>query len=245
MKFKKLSFVIPVYNEQNTLKTLVAKVLSHDYGIDKVELVLVNDGSTDDSPKILKELEADSRIRVFHNSRNLGKSQTVKNGLLNTTGDLVVIQDADLEYEPRDLIEFVVLFQSSTVDVVYGNRFGKKNKVIYPQNWIGNTFLSFVSAVFTGLRSGMWARDMEVCYKMARGDIFRNIAKTIVSKTNFGLEPEMTAKFSKYKINGRHLNWKQLPIQYNPRSIAEGKHMKAVKDGMLALGEILRFNLLS
>lgn len=243
MTYKKLSFIIPIYNEEKTLEQLLAKVESVDLGNIQKEIVLVNDGSKDASAQILEKFASNPVYKVIHNPKNMGKSQTVRNGLLESTGDLVVIQDADLEYEPENLKEFVELFQQDKADVIYGNRFGKKNKIIYVQNWLGNTVLSLLSSLFTGFRSGMWTRDMEVCYKMAKAEVFRDIAKTIVSTSTFGLEPELTAKFSKYKINNKHLRFKQVAIDYYPRSIEEGKKMHAIKDGLKAVREILKFNL--
>lgn len=243
MKYNLLSFVIPVYNEEKTLSQILNKVEAVDLGIEK-EIILVNDCSTDRTPEILAELEEAGGYQIFHNEENLGKSQTVRNGIMQSTGDLVVIQDADLEYDPQDLKQFVAEFEEGDWDVIYGNRFGLNNKVVYWQNWIGNRGLSLISSLFTGLRAGMWTQDMEVCYKMAKGEIFREVGQTIESTTNFGLEPEMTAKFSKYKKeNGEHINWLQLPIHYFPRTKAEGKHMNAFKDGFKALQEIIRFNL--
>lgn len=241
---RKLSLVIPVYNEEATLPKILNKIEAVDFGIDK-EIVIVNDSSTDSTPKLLSDLQSESHYKILHNEQNLGKSQTVKKGILASEGDLVVIQDADLEYDPAELVSFVKSFQEDpSLDVIYGNRFGKHNKVIYWQNWLGNSFLSLVSSFFTGLRSGLWARDMEVCYKMAKGDIFRELAESIESKSNFGFEPEVTAKFSKYKKpDGASLNWKQITISYYPRSIEEGKHMKAFQDGYKALKEIFKFNL--
>lgn len=234
---------MPAYNEANTLHLIVERIFALDFGLD-IELIIVNDGSKDTTWEIITKLASENKqIIGVQNAKNMGKSQTVKAGITHTTGDLVVIQDADLEYEPRDLLKFVEKFQTSDIDLIYGNRFGKENKVIYWQNWFGNRFLSLVSSVFTGPKAGIWTQDMEVCYKMSKGEIFREIGKTITSTSNFGLEPEMTAKFAKYKLNGNRLKFAQIPISYFPRSIAEGKKMHAVRDGLKALWEILKFNL--
>lgn len=243
MKYKKLSLVVPAYNEERSLEAILDKVEQVDFGGIEKEIVIVNDASVDKTPEILEKYENKPGYKVLHNEENLGKSQTVRKGILASTGELVVIQDADLEYDPKNLASFVEAFQNTDVQLIYGNRFGKKNKIIYLQNWLGNTFLSFFSSLFTGLRGGMWTRDMEVCYKMAIGNVFRTIAKSIESKSNFGFEPEVTAKFSKYKINDKYLNFKQISIDYYPRSIEEGKKMNAIKDGIKAVKEILRFNL--
>ena len=242
MKYKKLSIIVPIYNEEKTLEEIIQQLVSLPLGVEK-EVILVNDASQDRTIEILQQYQEKEGFIVLHNPQNLGKSQTVKKGILQSTGDLVVIQDADLEYNPENWHEFIKLFQNDNFDVIYGNRFGKDNKVIYWQNWFGNRFLSIVSSFFTYMRCGIITTDMEVCYKMAKGEVFRDIAQTIVSKSNFGFEPEVTAKFSKYRIDGKRLRFKQIPIDYIPRSVAEGKHMKAFSDGMKALWEIFKFHL--
>lgn len=242
---KTLSLVIPIWNEEKTLEILVQKVLQVNFpeGIN-TEIILVNDGSKDKSGEIMDELaRKHENIKSYHNEKNSGKTQTVKNVLSYTTGDYVVIQDADLEYEPAELAEMMQLMIEKDLDVVYGNRFGKKNKVVYWQNYIGNRALSFFSNIFTYPRIKVFIPDMEVCYKMMRGDVARELGKTIESTSKFGLEPEITAKLSKYKINGKHLKFGVVPISYYPRTLAEGKKMNAINDGLKALKEIIQYNI--
>lgn len=242
---KTLSLVIPIWNEEKTLEILVQKVLQVNFpeGIN-TEIILVNDGSKDKSGEIMDELaRKHENIKSYHNEKNSGKTQTVKNVLSYTTGDYVVIQDADLEYEPAELAEMMQLMIEKDLDVVYGNRFGKKNKVVYWQNYIGNRALSFFSNIFTYPRIKVFIPDMEVCYKMMRGDVARELGKTIESTSRFGLEPEITAKLSKYKINGKHLKFGVVPISYYPRTLAEGKKMNAINDGLKALKEIIQYNI--
>ncbi len=242
----KLSILIPAYNEEKTLKALVEKVLSVEFPENiNLELIIINDGSKDTTSQIAHGLEEQYKGMVFayDNEKNVGKSQTVRNALLKSNGDLVVIQDADFEYEPNEIVDLLNLMIDKDLDVVYGNRFGKKNKVIYWQNYIGNIGLSFISNIFTFPRIWKYIPDMEVCYKLIKGDVARDIAQNIVSTTNFGVEPEITAKLSKYKLNGKRLKFGVVAISYFPRSIAEGKKMKALEDGFKALKEILRFNL--
>lgn len=242
----KLSIVIPIYNEEKTLETLVNKVLDVKFPQNiTTEIILINDGSKDKSAEIMKKL-TDAHphiIKSFHNEKNSGKTQTVKNGLSFTTGDCVVIQDADLEYDPQELIDLINLMLEKNLDVVYGDRFGKKNKVVYWQNYIGNRALSLFSNLFTYPRIKTFIPDMEVCYKMMNGEVARELGKTIKSTSKFGLEPEITAKLSKYKLNGKHLKFGIVPISYYPRTIAEGKKMSAFSDGAKALKEILEYNL--
>lgn len=234
----KLSLIMPARNEQHTLREIVEKVVQTLAGID-FELIMVNDGSTDETLSLMKELQKKygSRLEIIDKAHS-GKSQTVKQGILASKGEYVVIQDADMEYEPADLLVMLEKIQNEGLDVLYGNRFGLKNEVVYFQNWLGNTALSFLSAVITGFRANMWPRDMEVCYKMAKGDLFRSLAKGLVATTNFGFEPEITAKFSKIK----GVKFAQVPIHYYPRTIAEGKKMNALKHGIEAFKEIITYN---
>jgi glycosyltransferase involved in cell wall biosynthesis len=250
---KLISIVIPAYNEENTLASLLEKVVAVDFSGLKREIIIINDGSKDKTREIAENFakkitDSNTEFKIFTNDPNRGKSQSVKRGILKSTGDLVVIQDADLEYEPSELKLFVdLLMEDREIDVIYGNRFGKENKVIYWQNYYGNRFLTLVSNLFT-LWHSFWVSDMEVCYKMVRGEVIREIAETIESSSNFGFEPEVSAKLAKYRKeteNGEkeRLKLVQIPISYHPRSIEEGKHMKAFQDGMKALVEIIRYNL--
>lgn len=241
---KKISIVIPAYNEERTLNDLIQKVLGIRFEDVEKEIIIVNDGSKDNTWNIIQDLEKNNpNIKGYSNEKNSGKSQTVKNGIGYSTGDFVVIQDADLEYVPAEIPPMLKEMIEHDYDVVFGDRFGKTNKVIYWQNYWGNKFLSFVSNIFTYPRLRTWIPDMEVCYKLIKGDIAREIGATIVSTSNFGFEPEITAKLSKYKKDGEHLRFKIMPISYYPRSIEEGKKMKAVSDGVKALREIIKFNL--
>jgi glycosyltransferase involved in cell wall biosynthesis len=248
VKSKKLSLIIPVYNEEKTLSVILDKVLGQKWDLD-LELIIVNDCSKDDSGKIIKSYCGKYKnIKVLTNIKNIGKSQSVKRGILASTGDLVGIQDADLEYNPADLLKIVSLFRQKPLDVVYGNRFGKKNKVVYFMNWIGNRGLSAISSLFTYPRARMWTNDMETCYKVVKGHILRSIAPTISAKTTFGFEPEITAKLSKFKIKEekkRHIRYAEIPISYYPRTVEEGKKMKGLSDGTKALIEIIKYNLFS
>jgi glycosyltransferase involved in cell wall biosynthesis len=240
-----LSIIIPIYNEEKTLSQILEKVLEINLPENyQKEIILCNDCSKDSSQQIIDEYcEKYDFIKSIKNSKNLGKTQTVKNGLLKSTGDWVVIQDADLEYDPEDLVFMLDQALNRKVDVVYGNRFGQYNGVIYWKNFLGNLFLSIFSNFFTIFRIRVFIPDMEVCYKMIRGDIIREIAPQITSTSNFGFEPEITARLGHYCKNIDHLNFLILPISYYPRSIEEGKKMNAFKDGIKALVEIVKFNL--
>ncbi len=258
-----ISLVMPAYNERRTIKQILEKVIAFDsLGFHK-EIVVINDASKDDTAQIVLDLQKSLAVKVeqlgqeskaswkakdgstitlrlFTNNPNKGKSGSVIRGIAATVGDIVVIQDADLEYDPAELTEFLRLFkQDPELQAVYGNRFARDNKVVYWQNWFGNRFLTFVSNLFTMWR-GVRVGDMEVCYKMVKGDLMRKIGKKLRSKSSFGFEPEVTALLSKVKGG---LKYQQVPISYYPRTIAEGKHMSAFKDGIKALWEIVKYNL--
>lgn len=245
MNKKILSIIIPAYNESRTLVEIVEKLIKIILPNEMhKEIIIVNDGSKDDTFVIAQSLlKKYNFIKTIDNSSNLGKSQTVKNGILSSTGDFVIVQDADLEYDPNDISKMVELYFSKNLNVVYGNRFGKKNKVIYWQNYYGNKLITFFSNIFTFPRIKKYLPDMEVCYKLIEGNVARDIAKTINSKSNFGIEPEITAKLARYKLKGKRLKFGIIPVSYFPRSIAEGKKMKAFQDGFKAAIEIIRFNL--
>ena len=154
-----------------------------------------------------------------------------------------MVQDADLEYKPSDLAKFVDIFITQPyTDLIYGNRFNKGNTFINKTHLLGNKFVTAVSNLFT-FSKGFRVKDMETCYKMGRGDIVRDVFSSLVSTTNFGLEPEATAKFASYrKVNRKKLNVKELDIYYNPRTEQEGKKMRWFKHGFEAIQEIVRFN---
>jgi glycosyltransferase involved in cell wall biosynthesis len=238
-----LSIVIPVYNEEKTILPLLRKVVEINLPKNiRKEIIIVNDSSSDKTGAIvnlfIKQKFSGITFKYLENSENLGKSQTVRKGVLHSTGDLVVAQDADLEYEPQELANMLKLFlKDPNTDVVYGNRFNRENSFISPTHLLGNKFMTVCSNILTGLK-GFKVRDMETCYKMGRGDLMRDIFSTLESETNFGLEPEVTAKLAKFKAKVRDID-----ISYKPRSEAEGKKMKWFKHGFEAITEIVRFNL--
>lgn len=243
-----LSIVIPAFNEERSILSLLEKVVETKLPKDiKKEIVVVNDCSTDGTKSLLESYIRKNRryanFKLLDHDSNLGKSQSVKHGILHTTGELVVVQDADLEYDPNDLTKFVETFlKYPNTDIIYGNRFNKENIFINPTHYLGNKFVTLLSNIFT-YSKGLIVKDMETCYKMAKGDIFRDLISTLESTTNFGLEPEVTAKFASWrKEDGKRLNLKQLDIYYKPRGQQDGKKMKWFKHGFEALKEIVYFN---
>ena len=219
----KLSIIIPVYNEVKTVEEVIEKVKK--LKIDK-EIVVVDDGSIDGSRELLKEIKG---IKLILHERNIGKGGAVRTGLDNIDGDVVVIQDADLEYDPED---FVKMFEEikKGENVVYGSRFlGKKfKKVILYLHYKGNQFLSLLTSLLYFRK----ITDMETCYKMFRKEVMEGVK---LRARGFDLEPEITAKILKrgYKI-------KEVPISYNARGFKEGKKI-TWKDGIKAGWYLLRY----
>jgi len=242
-KYKKLSLIIPVFNEESTIEKLLKKVIDAKLGILK-EIIVIDDASTDSTSNILNKFNDIPGLKILKNEQNMGKSLTVKHGIELSTGDLVVIQDADLEYNPQNLSAFVKKFNESDADIIYGDRFSRGYKIVYPVVWVGNVLLSVISGLITGLRARMWVHDAHVCYKMVKGGVIRSIAPKLVSTSGFGFDTEITAKLSKFKLNGKHLKLSQLPVEYYPRTMGQGKKLRPISDGFKALWEIFKFNFL-
>lgn len=240
----KLSVIIPAHNEEKT----VAKLLDLLFSVKlprgfELEVIAVEDGSTDSTWSILQKLASQSKqLRAIRNKKNLGKSQTVKRGVMMSTGDWVVVQDADLEYVPGEIRTLLDLALQEGLDFVYGNRFHPDNKILYAHFYLGNKLLSFISNLFTFPRLMKAIPDMQVCYKLMRGDIARGIFAQLESVSSFGLEPEVTARLARIRKGGKRLRFGVLPITYKPRTIEQGKHIN-VKDGLKAVIEIIRFNI--
>jgi len=229
----KLSVLIPVYNERRTLQEIVSRVLAQQIpGIDKMELVIVDDCSTDSTREILAEMEAEfpGVIRVILLEQNQGKGNAISTAIQAATGDLGIIQDADLEYDPGEYAAVLQPILEGAADVVYGSRFAdhQERRVLYFRHAIVNKFLTFLSNFFTDLN----LTDMETCYKAFR----MQIAKTIpIRSKRFGIEPELTAKFAK-----RKLRIYEVPISYHGRTYAEGKKI-GWKDGVQAIWTIFKY----
>ncbi len=235
-KTKKLSIVMPCFNEVHTIRTIIDEILSVNLGSTEKEIIIVDDGSTDGTRPILQELAKKHRqIQVFENPKNMGKGTSLKRAILATTGDVVVVQDADLEYDPREYKRLLYPIERGHADVVYGSRFigGEPHRIIYYRNQVANKFLTFLSNVFTGLN----LTDMETCYKMFRGDLVRRLAGDLKAQ-RFGFEPEITARVARSKAAVYEIG-----ISYYGRSKEEGKKI-GVRDGLKAVGEIIRYNII-
>lgn len=225
-----LSVVVPVFNEERTLERLIERLVLVP-GLK--EIVIVDDCSTDSSPAIIEDLVArHSNIRSFALDKNSGKTAAVRLGVAETTGEIVLIQDADLEYDPAEIPELVAPIRDGFADVVYGSRFlvKKAARVIYFYHYLGNKCLTFLSNALTNVN----LTDVGTCYKAFRGDIIRNMR--IVS-SGFGVDFEVTAKVAKLKCA-----MYEVPISYYGRTYEEGKKI-TYRDGIKGLFYIVRFNL--
>ncbi|MDH3329438.1 MAG: glycosyltransferase family 2 protein [Desulfobulbaceae bacterium] len=232
----KLSIVVPVYNEEKTINSildLVEEALEALVLIKSFEIVVIDDHSTDNSKKVLEErIHQKNNYTLLSHEVNSGKGAAIRTGIAKTTGDVVLVQDADLEYDPNDYDILLRPIINGRADVVYGSRFkGEVSRVLYFWHYMGNRFLTFLSNMFTNLN----LTDMETCYKVFRGDIIRNM---LLTSNRFGIEPEMTAKIS--KIKGIRIY--EVPISYFGRTYDEGKKINW-KDGVSAIWCILKFNL--
>jgi len=238
---QKLTVVIPTYNEKSTLAEILRRVLAVPLPGFSRELMLVDDGSNDgtrellaDLPALTGELADDVSVRVFLQPYNQGKGAALRRGFAEATGDIVLIQDADLEYAPTDYPKLLAPLLDGRAEVVYGSRFagGDAHRVLYFWHSLGNRFLTLCSNALTNLN----LTDMECCYKVFRRDILRQI---VIEEDRFGVEPELTAKVARLGCRVYEVG-----VSYAGRTYAEGKKI-GWRDGFRALWCIVKYNLLS
>jgi glycosyltransferase involved in cell wall biosynthesis len=225
-EYKTLSVLVPVYNERSTIGEVIRRIRSVDVPLE-VEIVVVNDGSSDGTDKVLATLE-DSTVRVFNHSQNQGKGAALRTGLEAATGDLIIIQDADLEYDPEDWIKLLDPIMKNKAFVVYGSRFTGERKNMLLLHWIGNRFLSLVTNVLYATTLS----DMETCYKCFDR---RVIEPVHIVSNRFDFEPEITAK-----VLRQGFRIYEVPISYAGREFDEGKKI-TWKDGFAALTALIKF----
>jgi len=226
----RLTVCIPVYNEADTIEEVVDRVRQIPL---ITEIIAVDDGSADGSGDVLDRLQAAGKLsRCVRHPRNRGKGAAIRSAIASASGDVIVIQDADLEYDPLDLPVLLKPIADGKADAVYGSRFqGGPHRVLYFWHYVGNRFLTLLSNMFTNLN----LTDMETCYKLVRADLLKRLPLTA---NRFGFEVEITARLAQ----ARARIW-ELPISYSGRTYAEGKKI-TWRDGAAALFHILRYNLL-
>lgn len=233
----KLSILIPVYNEEKMIDRILAKVLELRQSslFDSLEIIAVDDCSKDNSFNLLNEYAEKGEITLARHSLNKGKGGAIKTAIALSTGDYIVFQDADLEYDPQDLLKMAEFVDKNGLKVLYGSRFsGKNTSPLGKFHYFVNAGLTTFSNFFTELN----LTDMETCYKMFHKDILKEI---VIEENRFGIEPEITAKVAKLcKEKGYKIT--EIPISYNPRNRGEGKKI-GVKDGLRALYIILKYGL--
>lgn len=229
--FSKISIIIPVYNEKNTILDILEKVNQADIqGIQK-EIIIINDGSTDSTKDILQNIHGEN-IKIFHHQKNQGKGAAVQTAFKEVTGDIIIIQDADLEYNPADYSDLIKPILSGHADIVYGSRFigGKPHRVLYFWHYMGNKMVTLFCNMFSNLN----LTDMETCYKAFRKEVIKQIN---LKEKRFGFEPEFTIKAARKKFR-----FYEIGISYAGRTYKEGKKIKA-KDGLCAIWCIIKYGL--
>lgn len=234
MYTKKLSLIIPCYNEEKTLKKCIDRVVDALQDATPLEIVIVDDCSKDKSLEVARGLEnkyGAVSIKVAHHEQNQGKGAAIRTGIQLATGDFIGVQDADMEYDPKDLIKVLAPLNNDEADVVLGSRFLSTgvHRVLYFWHSMGNAFLTFLSNMFTDLN----LTDMECCYKLFKKDIIKSIK---IEENRFGFEPEVVAKVAQMRVRIFETG-----VSYKGRTYAEGKKI-GVKDGFRALYCIVRYN---
>ncbi|MFP4023970.1 MAG: glycosyltransferase family 2 protein [Thiohalospira sp.] len=234
----KLSIIIPAYNEENTIEKILGRILEVNLGSIKKEIIIINDFSSDNTQNIVEEFiknHPNDDIRLINQEQNQGKGAALHKGIANATGEYLVIQDADLEYDPNEYNDLLKPVLNDCADAVYGSRFMGNNphRILFFWHTIGNKFLTFLSNMFTNLN----LTDMETCYKLFRTEMIQKIK---LKEKRFGFEPEVTAKVS--KVPGVKIY--EVGISYYGRTYEEGKKINW-KDGVKAIYCIFKYNLFS
>ncbi len=237
----KLSIIVPVYNEEKTITQVIKKVFAVKLPVVSKEIIIVNDGSTDNTAKFLTKIKSTkANFKIIHHKRNMGKGAAVRTGIKRAKGNYIIIQDADLEYDPQDIKKLLELVILGEAKVIYGTRLNRMPDFAKDErtprffiHYVGNKTLSLITSVFFG----NWLTDMECCYKLFPKDALKDIT---LHARGFELEPEITAKLLKqgHKI-------REVPISTNPRSYEEGKKLNTVRDGIKAIWTLVKYRFIN
>jgi glycosyltransferase involved in cell wall biosynthesis len=233
----KLSIIIPCFNENNTIIMIIDRVIKslEVYNFTNYEIIIVDDFSNDATREKLKKLSSQDKIKIFYHSKNLGKGAAIKTAIAHITGDIAIIQDADLEYDPFDYNKLLLPFFETDADIVYGSRFiggGKYVRIHFFWHYLANKILTFICNIFINLN----LTDMETGYKVFKSSALKSI--TLIEKS-FSFEPEVTIKLAKKKFK-----FFEVPISYNGRSYEEGKKI-GLKDAFIALKAIILYSIIN
>jgi len=234
-KLIKISILIPCFNENNTINMIIDRVIKslEVYNFTNYEIIIVDDFSNDGTREKLKKLSSHEKIKIFYHSKNLGKGAAIKTAIAHIVGDITIIQDADLEYDPFDYNKLLLPFFETDSDVVYGSRFlggGKYVRIHFFWHFLANKILTFTCNLFINLN----LTDMETGYKVFKTSALKNID---LKENSFSFEPEVTIKFAKKKYK-----FYEVPISYNGRSYEEGKKI-GLKDAFIALKTIILYSI--
>ena len=234
-KLIKISILIPCFNENNTINKIIDRVIKslEVYNFTNYEIIIVDDFSNDGTREKLKKLSSHEKIKIFYHSKNLGKGAAIKTAIAHIVGDITIIQDADLEYDPFDYNKLLLPFFETDSDVVYGSRFlggGKYVRIHFFWHFLANKILTFICNLFINLN----LTDMETGYKVFKTSALKNID---LKENSFSFEPEVTIKFAKKKYK-----FYEVPISYNGRSYEEGKKI-GLKDAFIALKTIILYSI--
>ena len=226
----KLTIIIPCFNEVNTIREIIDKIIK--VSLYENEIIVIDDFSTDGSREILSEIEKTKVSKLILNEKNFGKGYCIKKGINEATGDIIIIQDADLEYDPSDYTKLIEPIRKNQADVVYGSRFigSEEKRVLYYWHTLGNKFLTTLSNMFTNIN----LTDMECCYKAFKTEVIKKID---LKESRFGFEPEVTAKLAK-----KNIRMYEVGIKYFGRKYSDGKKI-TWKDGFAAIYCIIYYNI--
>ena len=230
----KLSIIIPCFNEKNTINIILEKIIQNlnNYKIISYEIIIIDDNSNDGTKELLKNLDHNEKIKIYFHDNNSGKGAAIQTALEYITGDITIIQDADLEYDPTDYEKLLIPFFETNADVVYGSRFlggGKYVRIHFFWHFLANKILTFICNLFINLN----LTDMETGYKVFKSSVLKDIS---LNEKTFSFEPEITIKLSKKKCK-----FYEVPITYNGRSYEEGKKI-GLKDAFIALKAIFLYS---